>query len=169
MRDSPIRGRGSQSQSRCCFRSARCARANAKSRHAPRDALPPPGETPRHLLPPHNARKPWRRGRKAARWPQRRNACLCNAIRACQSPRHRGAHHDWGWGRRGYEASYKPRSRLILSQAALICATCSVARLTNSCGTPREAKLSGWFSRISLRQARRTSSSLACRVRPSIE
>ena len=59
-----------------------------------------------------------------------------------------------------------PRSRLMRSQAALISATFVVARLTNSSGTPREARLSGWFSRIRRFQAARTSSLLACRVRP---
>ena len=61
---------------------------------------------------------------------------------------------------------HSPRSRLIRSQAALISATFAVARWMNSCGTPREASASGWFSRISVRQAARISSSLASRGRP---
>ena len=38
---------------------------------------------------------------------------------------------------------HSPRSRLMRSQAALICATLSLARAMNSAGTPREARLSG--------------------------
>ena len=61
----------------------------------------------------------------------------------------------------------RPRSLLILSQAALMRATLSLARAMNSAGTPRLARLSGWFSRISCFQVARTSSSLAPRCRPS--
>ena len=60
-----------------------------------------------------------------------------------------------------------PRSRLMRSQAALISATFAEARFTNSSGTPREARLSGWFSRINCFQAARTCSSEASRVSPS--
>src|SRR5215813_5982266 len=59
------------------------------------------------------------------------------------------------------EQAHNPRSRLILSQAALICATFSLARAMNSPGTPRAARLSGWFSRISRFHVERMVSSLA--------
>jgi len=63
--------------------------------------------------------------------------------------------------------NYRPRSRLILSHAALIRATLSLARAMNSGGTPRLARLSGWFSRISCRQAARRASSAMSRGTPS--
>ncbi len=46
-------------------------------------------------------------------------------------------------------------------------ATFSLARATNSCGTPREARLSGWFSRIRRFHTARISSSVAARETPS--
>ena len=63
--------------------------------------------------------------------------------------------------------AHKPRSRLIRSQAALMRATFSLARAMNSAGTPRAARLSGWFSRISRFQVARISSALADRDTPS--
>ncbi len=63
--------------------------------------------------------------------------------------------------------NYRPRSRLIRSHAALIRATFSLARAMNSGGTPRLARLSGWFSRISWRQAARSASSAMSRGTPS--
>ena len=58
---------------------------------------------------------------------------------------------------------HKPRSRLIWSQAALIRATLSLARAMNSAGTPRAARLSGWFSRINRFHVARISSPLVAR------
>ena len=63
--------------------------------------------------------------------------------------------------------AHKPRSRLIRSQAALIRATFSLARAMNSAGTPRAARLSGWFSRISCLQVARISSAAVERDTPS--
>ncbi len=62
---------------------------------------------------------------------------------------------------------HRPRSRLIRSQAALIRATLSLALAMKAGGTPRAARLSGWFSRISRFQVLRSSSSLAARLVPS--
>ena len=59
------------------------------------------------------------------------------------------------------------RSRFTRSHAALMRATFSLARATNSAGTPRDASVSGWFSRISRSQACRASSSVAARAMPS--
>jgi len=62
---------------------------------------------------------------------------------------------------------YSPLCRLIVSQAALIRATLSLARATNSCGTPRLASVSGWFSRINCRQAARSGPSAMSGGTPS--
>lgn len=63
---------------------------------------------------------------------------------------------------------HKPRSRLIWSQAALIRATFSLARAMNSAGTPRAARLSGWFSRINRFHVARISSPLVAGDTPSV-
>ena len=70
-------------------------------------------------------------------------------------------------GRRcAFLPAHNPRSRLMRSQAALIFATLSLARATNSAGTPRAARLSGWFSRIRFFQVARMTSLLADRATP---
>lgn len=46
---------------------------------------------------------------------------------------------------------FKARSSSILSYAALIAASLSLASLMNSSGTPRAIRRSGWFSRTSIR------------------
>ena len=133
--------------------------------------FPPPG------LPPAAAARPSGRG---VMRPRRRRVNYRPRSRLIRSPspRLRGRSGDpsprlrgRSAGRRGTGSGgvpdHRPRSRLIRSHAALMRATFSLARAMNSGGTPRLARLSGWFSRISWRQAARTASSVMSRGTPS--
>src|SRR6185312_14998820 len=62
--------------------------------------------------------------------------------------------------------AHSPRSRLMRSQAALMRATVALAFSMNSGGTPRAARASGWFSRISWSQTARSCSPSAERATP---